>query len=71
MKETSVYCQVIGSKIRTIKTIIHFEKKVSNFPVPSRDVTILNYSPPESVWLVTFNGIPAWDRKIANLFTVY
>jgi hypothetical protein len=68
MKETSVYCKVIGIKIRTYKTIIHFKKKVSNFPVPSRDVTKLNYFPPGRVWLVTFSDIPAGDGKIANLF---
>jgi hypothetical protein len=41
--------------------ILHCKKKVTNFPVPSRDVTnqalpsldLLNYSLPGRVWLVT------------------
>ncbi len=67
LQETSVYCKVIGVKIRTYKTIIHC-KKVSDSHVSSQDVTKLNYFPPERVWLVTFSDIPAGDGKIANLF---
>jgi hypothetical protein len=51
---------------------IKMVKKVSDLPVPSRDVTNqtlpgrvqLNYSWPGIVWLVTSAG----DGKIANLF---
>jgi hypothetical protein len=42
-------------------TVLYTVKKVSNFPVPGRDITNqthpgreqLNYSPPGRVWLVT------------------
>jgi hypothetical protein len=55
---------------------INCKKKVSDFPVPSRDVTnqtlpereLLNYSPPGRVWLVTFR---LGTRKSLTFFTVY
>jgi hypothetical protein len=51
-------------------------KKVSDIPVPSRDVTYqtlavresLNYSIPSQKSLVSDTDIPAGDRNVANLF---
>jgi hypothetical protein len=53
--------------------LLHCKKKVSDFPVPSRDVA--NQTLPWSEIIKLFpameslvNDIPAWDGKTANLF---
>ncbi len=54
-------------------TLLHCKKKVSDFPVPSREVT--NQTPPWRGIIYLFpagesleSDIPAGDGKMANLF---
>jgi hypothetical protein len=56
------------------RNVLHRKKKVSDFPVPSRDVTTKlslagnNYIIPRRGEFSVISDIPAGDGKIANLF---
>ncbi len=54
-------------------SLVHFKKRLSIFPVPSRDVTYQTF--PGGEWFLLFpareslvSDIPAGDGKIVNLF---
>jgi hypothetical protein len=51
-----------------IYTIVHCKKMVSDFPVPSRDVTNQTLPGGESVGESLVSDIPAGEGKIAKLF---